>query len=442
MGLEIAVCVSILLVVVFLATVDMAFSHLSDLGLRRLATDTDEGSRQSTYQFLREIADNRPLFRFAITTTIQLLLITFTVLVVVLISWYTLDRTSILLYSLLIGLSSTIIFRQLFPRLIVRNNPEGVLLLILPVVRPLYQLASLIAGPFASLFRSKEQQLRLESTVTPDSADEKKEDDDEDIQALLEVGQAEGILEEEEREMIESMVEFAETRVGEIMTPRTEICAIPADATVRAARDLIIDQKYSRVPVYRDTIDNIEGVIYVRDLLQVWADGGKEDQQIGGMLRDPYFVPETKTAADLLKKMQVDHVQIAIVVDEYGGVAGVITVEDLIEEIVGEIEDEDIEEEEIIEIIEGDDGYYDVLGSTEIDKIERLFGIELEDGDYSTIAGMVTNVAGYVPKVGEVLSIRGLVIEVKSADEKRLTLLRIRLVDDADHEAAVDEDAA
>jgi CBS domain containing-hemolysin-like protein len=430
------------LVVVFLATVDMAFSHLSDLGLRRLATDTDEGSRQSTYQFLREIADNRPLFRFAITTTIQLLLITFTVLVVVLISWYTLDRTSILLYSLLIGLSSTIIFRQLFPRLIVRNNPEGVLLLILPVVRPLYQLASLIAGPFASLFRSKEQQLRLESTVTPDSADEKKEDDDEDIQALLEVGQAEGILEEEEREMIESMVEFAETRVGEIMTPRTEICAIPADATVRAARDLIIDQKYSRVPVYRDTIDNIEGVIYVRDLLQVWADGGKEDQQIGGMLRDPYFVPETKTAADLLKKMQVDHVQIAIVVDEYGGVAGVITVEDLIEEIVGEIEDEDIEEEEIIEIIEGDDGYYDVLGSTEIDKIERLFGIELEDGDYSTIAGMVTNVAGYVPKVGEILSIRGLVIEVKSADEKRLTLLRIRLIDDADHEAAVDEDAA
>jgi CBS domain containing-hemolysin-like protein len=160
------------------------------------------------------------------------------------------------------------------------------------------------------------------------------------------------------------------------------------------------------------------------------------------MLRDPYFVPETKTAADLLKKMQVDHVQIAIVVDEYGGVAGVITVEDLIEEIVGEIEDEDIEEEEIIEIIEGDDGYYDVLGSTEIDKIERLFGIELEDGDYSTIAGMVTNVAGYVPKVGEVLSIRGLVIEVKSADEKRRTLLRIRLVDDADHEAAVDEDAA
>ena len=275
----------------------------------------------------------------------------------------------------------------------------------------------------------------------PDSPDEKKEDDDEDIQALLEVGQAEGILEEDEREMIESMVEFAETRIGEIMTPRTEICAIPADATVRAARDLIIEQKYSRIPVYRDSIDNIEGVIYVRDLLQVWADGGKEEQSIVGMLRDPYFVPETKTAADLLKRMQIDHMQIAIVVDEYGGVAGVVTVEDLIEEIVGEIEDEDIEDEEIIEIIEGEGGYFDILGSTEIDKIERLFGVDLEGGDYSTIAGMVTNVAGHVPKVGENLSIRGLDIEVKSADEKRVTLLRIRPVDDTVREAEPDEEA-
>lgn len=441
MGIEIAICISILLVVVFLATVDMAFSQLSDLGLRRLATDAEDGSRQKTYEFLREIVDNRPLFRFAITTTIQLLLITFTVIVVIAISRYTLDRTSVLLYSLLIGLLSTIIFRQFLPRVFVRNDPESVLLFLLPIVRPLYALATIVAAPFATLFKSKDQQQKLESTATPDGSDDRDEDDDEDIQALLEVGEAEGILEEGEREMIESMVEFADTRIGEIMTPRTEICAIPADATVRAARDLIIEQKYSRIPVYRDSIDNIEGVIYVRDLLQVWAEGGKEDQTIGGMLRDPYFVPETKTAADLLKKMQVDHVQLAIVVDEYGGVAGVVTVEDLIEEIVGEIEDEDTEDEEIIEIIEGSDGYFDVLGSTEIDKIERLFGLELEGGDYSTIAGLVTNVAGHVPKVGEFLSIRGLEIEVKSADEKRLSLLRIRPVDDTVLSDEANEDA-
>jgi putative hemolysin len=424
MELEIAACVSILIVLVFLATVDMAFSHLSDLSLRRLLSDVDENSRSSTSKFLREILENRPLFRFAISSAIQFLLIAFTVLVVIIVIRFTLDRTSILIDALLIGLLATVIFRQFLPRLFVRNNPEGVLLLVLPIVRPLYAATSAIVSPFASLFRSKEHQQKLEATNTPDSGDYKE--DDEDIQALLEVGEAEGILEEDEREMIESMVEFAETRAGEIMTPRTEICAIPVDATVKAARDLIIDQKYSRIPVYRESIDNIEGIIYVRDLLQVWASGLQEEQPISTILRDAYFVPETKSAADLLKSMQVNHVQIAIVVDEYGGVAGVVTVEDLIEEIVGEIEDEDTEDEEIIEIIEGEDGYFDVLGSTEIDKIERLFDIELEDDDYTTIAGMVTSEAGYVPKVGETLMIRGLKVEIRQADEKKLSMLRVR----------------
>jgi magnesium and cobalt transporter len=125
--------------------------------------------------------------------------------------------------------------------------------------------------------------------------------------------------------------------------------------------------------------------------------------------------------------MQSNHVQIAIVVDEYGGVAGLITVEDIIEEIVGEIEDEDTEQEEVIEIIEGDGGnYFDVLGSTEIHKIERIFDLEIEDDDYTTIAGLVTSQAGYVPKKGEQLSIKGIDIEILKADEKRLQLLRLR----------------
>lgn len=425
MEFEIAACVSILIVLVFLATVDMAFSHLSDLSLRRLSADIDENAKARTYQFLREILENRPLFRFALSSAIQFLLITFTVLVVIIVIRYTLDRTSILLYGLLIGLLATVVFRQILPRLFVRNNPEGVLLIVLPVVRPLYAVTSAIMRPFSPLLRSREQQQKLESTTTPDPFDE-KEDDDEDIQALLEVGEAEGIIEEGEREMIESMVEFAETRVGEIMTPRTEICAIPFDSTVQAARDLIIEQKYSRLPVYRDTIDNIEGIIYVRDLLQTWADGGREDQPISGMLRDAYFVPETKSAADLLRSMQVDHVQIAIVVDEYGGVAGVVSLEDLIEEIVGEIEDEDIEDEEIIEIVEGEDGFYDVLGSTEIDKIERIFNLDLEDDDFSTIAGMITSEVGYVPKAGERLTLENLDVEILKADEKKVLLVRLR----------------
>jgi putative hemolysin len=433
MELEIAACLVILLVLVFLATVDMAFSQLSDLSLRRLSADSDDTGK-NTYAFLRQILEDRPRFRFALSSAIQFLLITFTVLVTMLILRWTQDRTFLLLYALAIGLLATVLFRQILPRIIVRGNPEGWLLFFLPVVRPLYALTARITAPVASLFSTKEAQ-KLEATVTPDASDER--DDDEDIQALLEVGAAEGILEEDEREMIESMVEFAETRVGEIMTPRTEICAVPVDSSVRAVRDLMIDEKYSRVPAYRDSVDNIEGIIYVRDLLQVWAEGGREDQPIASILRDPFFVPETKSAAELLKTMQIDRVQLAIVVDEYGGVAGIITVEDLIEEIVGEIEDEDTEQEEIIEIIEGEDGYFDVLGSTEVDKIERLFdGIELEDDDYTTIAGMVTSETGHVPKVGEILAVRGLEIEVLRADEKKLALLRIRRNIEPDVEAS------
>ncbi len=224
------------------------------------------------------------------------------------------------------------------------------------------------------------------------------------------------------------MVEFSETRAAEIMTPRTEICALPIKATVREARDLMVEEKYSRLPVYRDSIDNIEGVIYVRDLLQAWSEQ-KESQPIEPILRPAFFVPETKTASELLKTMQVDHVQIAIVVDEYGGVAGLVTVEDILEEIVGEIEDEDIEEEEIIEIVEGSDGYWEVLGSTEIDKIERLLDLDFSDDDFTTIAGLVTTEEGHVPKVGEKLDIRGLDIEVLEADEKRIGRLRLRKTD-------------
>jgi CBS domain containing-hemolysin-like protein len=273
---------------------------------------------------------------------------------------------------------------------------------------------------------STKERLKLETTVAPDVSDERQEEmDDDDFQALMEVGEAEGIIEESEREMIETMVELSDTRAGEIMTPRTDICALPITATIRDARDLINEQKYSRIPVYRESIDNIEGILYVRDLLQSMT-FGSEDRPVAEILRDAYFVPETKPANELLKAMQQNHVQIAIVIDEYGGVAGVVTIEDIIEEIVGEIEDEDIEEEEIIEIVEGGDGYYDVLGSTDIDKIERLFDLEFEDEDFTTVAGFVTSEAGYVPHVGEKLSIRGLDVEVLRGDDKKLQLLRLR----------------
>lgn len=427
MEIEIAIAVVLLIALVYLATVDMAFSQISDLGLRRLATDSEEDQKPTTSKFLREILENRPRFRFALSSTIQVLLIGVTVLVTLIVFEFAASHSILLAFSLFGGLVVTVLLRQILPRLFIRNNPEQKLLFMLPTVRPLYAAASFITSPFAAFFRTREQQ-KLEATVTPENIEERDDDNDDDFQALMEVGEAEGIIEEGERELIESVVEFNETRVGEIMTPRTEICALPIESTIIAARELMVEEKYSRIPVFRDSIDNIEGVVYVRDLLQAWAEN-KEHLKIDAILRDAYFVPETKTAAELLKSMQVNHVQIAIVIDEYGGVAGIVTVEDIVEEIVGEIEDEDTEQEEIIEIIEGDDGYWDVIGSTEIDKIERLFDIEIADDDFTTIAGLVTSEAGYVPKVGEKLAVHGLNVEVLMADEKKLNLLRIRPTD-------------
>ncbi len=436
MGIEIFVGVLILIALVFLASVDLAFSFLSDLSLRRLSSESDETLNPRSTQLLRSILDDRPRFRFALSSAIQALLIGFTVLVTWTVLNWTNDRTLVLVYALLIGIFVTAFFRQIIPRLIVRNKPERKLLALLPIVRPLYGIAVIATAPFAGFFQQKEVS-KLENSQMPDIQDERDDAVDEDFQALMDVGAAEGIIEEEERELIESMVEFSETRTGEIMTPRTEICSIRAGTTVRAARDIIIENKYSRIPVYRDSIDNIEGIIYVRDLLQAWA-AGQEDEPIDGMLREPYLVPETKSAAELLKTMQTEHIQIAIVIDEYGGVAGVVSVEDIIEEIVGEIEDEDIEEEEIIEIIEGADGYYDVLGSTEIDKIERLFDLELEDEDYTTVAGMITSEAGYVPKIGEKLTLRGIDAEVIKADEKKLHIVRLRRAEETSDAVADD----
>lgn len=424
MEIQIAVAGLILLALVFLATVDMAFSQLSDVFLRRLTSDTVEVERVNT-PFMREILDDRARFRFALSASIQILLIFFSVLVTLIVYNFYKSPNELLTISLLVALALTGIFRQFLPRFFTWRNPENKLLFLLRFVRPFYRPMVLLADPFKYFLRDKEQN-KLEMTVAPtQTVEEIKEDNAEDKQALIEMGEAEGILEEKDRELMETMFEFSETKAGEIMTPRTEICALPVTSTVRAARDLIIEEKYSRLPVYRDSIDNIEGVIYVRDLLNEWAQG-RESQTIENLLRPAYFVPETKSAAELLKNMQTDRFQVAVVIDEYGGVAGLVTVEDILEEIVGEIEDEDTEEEEVIEIIESEGGYYDVLGSTEIDKIERVFDLEIEDDDFTTIAGLVTSQAGYVPKPGEKLVIYGLEVEILQADEKKLNLLRLR----------------
>jgi putative hemolysin len=423
MQIEIGITCLLLFALVFLATIDMAFGQLSDVGLRRLIAEAEELPTARSTPFLKEILENRPRFRFTISATSQMLLVATSVLITS-ISQRLFPETRFILIALVAGIVLALIFRQLIPRFFTLRNPERVLLLLLPIARPFYRVIAAAAGPWHRSF----DRLRRERPV-PESTDEDEDDNADDLQALIDVGEKEGILEEEEGELIQSIIEFGDTRVSEVMTPRTEIVALSVDATVREARDVIIESKYSRLPVYREQIDNVEGLIYVRDLLQCWSEG-REGEEIAALLRPVYFVPETKSVADLLEEMQKAHVQLAMVIDEYGGVAGLVTVEDILEEIVGEIEDEDTEGEEIVEIVESDDGYYDVLGSTEIGKIERLFDMEIEDDDFTTIAGLVISESGYVPHAGERLTFRGLDVEVLEADSRRIGRLRLRRAED------------
>lgn len=420
MELEIGLALLLLLVLSLLATVDMAFAQLSDVGLRRLIGENGEKPEPRSRSFLRQALENRPRFSFAVSAMIQLLLVAVAVLVTSISLTLFPDRRLVLV-GLLTGLILAGIFRQIIPLFISTRNPEATLLFLLPVIQPFFPIMAFIADPFQRLFdRSRRKEQAAEG-----GEEEEEADDSSDLQALIDVGEAEGILEEEEGELIHSIIEFGDTRVSEVMTPRPDIVALPVTATVREARDVILNSKYSRLPVYRDQIDSVEGIIYVRDLLQCWAEGS-EDQSIRPLIRLLYIVPETKPVAELLEEMQKAHVQLAIVIDEYGGVCGLVTVEDILEEIVGEIEDEDIAGEELEDIVAGDEGSYEVLASTEIGKIERLFDMEIEADDFTTIAGLVINESGKVPAVGEHLIVRGLEVEVLEADGRRITRLRIK----------------
>jgi putative hemolysin len=420
MELEIGLTLLLLILLSLLATVDMAFGQLSDVGLRRLIGENGDKPGPRSRVFLRQVLENRPRFGFALSATIQILLVIVAVLITS-ISLNLFPDPRWVLVGLPAGLILAGIFRQIIPLFIATRNPEATLLFLLPIIRPFFSIMAFIADPFQRLF----DRSRRKDHVTETGEPEAEADDSGDLQALIDVGEAEGILEEEEGELIHSIIEFGDTRVSEVMTPRPDIVALPDTATGREARDIILESKYSRLPVYRDQMDNVEGIIYVRDLLLCWVEG-REHENIRPLIRPVYFIPETKPVADLLEEMQKAHMQLAMVIDEYGGVCGLVTVEDILEEIVGEIEDEDIAGEELEEIVEETDGSYVVSGSTEIGKIERIFDMEIEADDFTTIAGLVINEQGKVPDVGERFTMRGLEVEVLDADERRINRLRVK----------------
>ncbi len=265
--------------------------------------------------------------------------------------------------------------------------------------------------------------LKSVTALTKEHSDEVPETQAEAVDALIEAGQEEGILHESNRDLIQSVVEFGEKTVREAMKPRPEIVAVPTNTTVEQFIELLKNKPFSRVPVFEGTIHNIVGIVYAQDVLQVPDTEARIRTVDSLMRRDVYFVPESKLGSDLLREMQKNNIRMAIVVDEYGGVAGLVTIEDLVEEIVGEIRDE----HEKMEVIRETDNSYIVPGNMDVDRLGEMFGVRPEGKESATVAGLVSELAGRIPHRGEVVEEEGLRFEVLDATERRVERVRISL---------------
>lgn len=247
-----------------------------------------------------------------------------------------------------------------------------------------------------------------------------------EILQAAEEGQAEGAVDAEEVEMIESVMEFADTHAAEIMTPRTDIFALPVDLPVLEARERVVEAGHTRVPVYREDLDHIIGILYAKDLLRHLDGDGPTD--LVGVMRQAFFVPESKPLDDLLREFKLRKLHLAIVLDEYGGTAGLVTIEDVLEEIVGEISDEYDRAEPTL-LTRVDDRTAEVEGRLYIDDLNDALDLEIpEDEDYDTVAGLVFSELGYVPEIGEELTTGGAKFTVLAADERKIQRLRVEVL--------------
>ncbi|MEX2547078.1 MAG: hemolysin family protein [Chloroflexota bacterium] len=306
----------------------------------------------------------------------------------------------------------TILFGELVPKAFALAHAE--------------RLALLFAGPVDLLGRVLSPLVWLLTTLTQaitrvfGIADTQQERiTAEELMILVERGGEQGTIEAEEQQMIGAVLELGEQRVHEVMVPRTAIKAVPSTATLDEIVDTIVAEGHSRIPVYDESIDSIAGILYAKDLIPFLAKG--EQPEIRSILREPLFVPESISVDDLLHNFQRGKVHIAIVLDEYGGTAGLVTIEDLIEEIVGEIQDEYDVEEPMIEPLSDDEARVD--GRASIDDMTDHFGVELDSEDkeqYDTVGGLVYHEIGGVPNVGDTVEVNGLTLTVESTDGRRV----------------------
>ncbi|MBC7358754.1 MAG: HlyC/CorC family transporter [Desulfacinum sp.] len=250
---------------------------------------------------------------------------------------------------------------------------------------------------------------------------DKPKDLEKEIQQLIDEGEERGLISEDEGDMIQGIFSFRDTVAREIMVPRTDTLAAPVDTPIESIIRLIVESGHSRIPIYQDSIDNIVGILHAKDLLQYW---GKDSIELRETLRPPYFIPESKKISDVLRDLRHRKSHMAIVIDEYGGTAGVLTLEDIIEEIIGDIMDEYDSEENWL--MEQEDGSILVDARLDIEELEDYLDVEFPEGKFESIGGFVISRLGRVPGVNEKIQFQGLEMVVEAADSRKIERIRIR----------------
>jgi CBS domain containing-hemolysin-like protein len=390
---------------VFLGSIQAAFSALMRLSLRLMA---ERGGRDDR---LGQYLDD-PLHLFI---PVRVLIGVSTVLAGVLIARLSDVRDALSVVTFIVSLVAfVVVCEHLLPMLIVRRDPERVLDVLLPAFHAVAAVLIPITTVLLDLIDMRREREapgngHAADDAAPSAAGEKKET-------------AEGAISEEEgRELLQSIVDFTGAVVREVMTPRPDIIAIRVDATLQDLRTLFREEQYSRIPVYRDSLDNIVGIVFVKDLVAL--PHGAEPPMTT-LMRTAHFVPESKRVSELLKEMQRRQTQMAIVVDEYGGTAGLVTVEDLLEEIVGEIRDEyDVESETVTD--EGD-GSFVFSGKVSVDEVRERLDVEIEREGFETVGGYLLSHLGRMPYVGEMVDVGDLGFEVLEVERRRITKVRVR----------------
>jgi len=330
-----------------------------------------------------------------------------------------LKNVSVILITIVLSYFS-LVFGELVPKRLAMKKAEPIAMF---VASPLNFLSS-VTSPFVKFLTLSTNTVVRIFGIDPNEDEENVTE--EEIRMMVDVGEEKGAIDETEKEMINNIFEFNNKIVSEIMTHRTEIAALPVDATLDEVVEFINVEKYSRIPVYEDTIDNIIGIMHSKYLIKYVAEGGDRDNfDLRNLIRKPYYVPTSKRTDELFKELQRQRIHMAVIIDEYGGTAGIVTLEDLLEEIVGNIFDEDDEVEKDIEKI--DENTFIINGTTSLDAVMDYLEVELPTDDYDTLSGFLIGQLGRIPDENDKPSIEfnGLVFKVDKVDEKRVAKVKV-----------------